>query len=126
MNFNTQTLSEDDVFVNKKTEDMTPTEKIRYWKTLYDKIYLSVYDEEEFAWRKIKRREYTEIMENTPEEDIDDVIEYRQYQTIKACVLSPEGEMLDKLIEDYPGLLTSLSGEILKKSGFSKPLTIEL
>lgn len=105
---------------------MSPSEKIAHWKELYDKIYLSVYDEQEFAWRKIKRREYTEIMENTSDEGIDDVIEYRQYLTLKVCILSHTEQELDLILEEYPGLLTSLSGEILKKSGFAKPLTIEL
>lgn len=108
-------------------DSLSPEEKIERWHELYDKIYLSVYDEHEFVWRKIKRREYTEIMNNTPEENIDDVVEFRQYLTLKACVLSPHNENeLDELIEEYPGLLTSLSSEILKKSGFSKPLTLEI
>lgn len=117
---------------DKETYDfknMSPDQKVTLWKTLYNKIYLSVYDEEEFVWRKLKRREYTEIMENTPDENIDDVVEYRQYLTIRTCVLSPDAtnqELIDDLLEEYPGLLTSLSAEILKKSGFSKPLTIEI
>lgn len=97
------------------------------WRNAHEKIYLSVYDEHEFIWRKIKRREYSAIMENTPDENLDDVVEYRQLLTIKTCLLSPDNsDAIDKLIEDYPGLLVSLSSEILKKSGFSKPLTIEL
>lgn len=108
-------------------ETLSNDQKIERWRNLYQKIYLSVYDEQEFVWRKIKRREYVEIMENTPEENLDDVVEYRQYLTIKTCVLSPNSEQeIDDLLEEYPGLLTSLSAEILKKSGFSKPLTIEI
>ena len=129
-----ETLLEQEVTAEKDTEvsktdfeNLTPEEKIERWHALYDKIYLSVYDEHEFVWRKIKRREYTEIMNNTPEENIDDVVEFRQYLTLKTCVLSPDVEAhLDDLLEEYPGLLTSLSSEILKKSGFSKPLTLEI
>lgn len=107
--------------------ELSNSEKLDRWRALYQKIYLSVYDEQEFVWRKIKRREYVEIMESTTAEEIDDAVEQRQYLTLKTCILSPSGEQeLDELLEEYPGLLTSLSAEILKKSGFSKPLTIEI
>lgn len=134
-NMNDKTISLENITENEQesfTSDedfstLSPEEKIERWHKLYDKIYLSVYDEHEFVWRKIKRREYTEIMNNTPEENIDDVVEFRQYLTLKTCILSLNSEQeLDDLIEEYPGLLTSLSSEILKKSGFSKPLTLEI
>lgn len=121
------TILEQELSQDAPDEELSNDQKIERWRALYQKIYLSVYDEQEFVWRKIKRREYVEIMENTSEENIDDVVEYRQYLTIKVCVLSPNVETdLDDLLEEYPGLLTSLSAEILRKSGFSKPLTIEI
>lgn len=121
------TSLEQDLLEEAPDEALSNDQKVERWRKLYQKIYLSVYDEQEFVWRKIKRREYVEIMDNTSEENIDDVVEYRQYLTIKACVLSPNVETeLDDLLEEYPGLLTSLSAEILRKSGFSKPLTIEI
>lgn len=122
-----ETILEQELSDEAPEETLSNDQKIERWRELYQKIYLSVYDEQEFVWRKIKRREYVEIMENTSEENIDDVVEYRQYLTIKTCVLSPNNEKeIDDLLEEYPGLLTSLSAEILKKSGFSKPLTIEI
>lgn len=121
------TILEQELSQDAPDEKLSNDQKVERWRALYQKIYLSVYDEQEFVWRKIKRREYVEIMENTSEENIDDVVEYRQYLTLKACVLSPNVETeLDDLLEEYPGLLTSLSAEILRKSGFSKPLTIEI
>lgn len=114
----------------KREEDNVSAESIiETWRAQYGKIYLSVYDEQEFIWRKINRLEYVEIMDNTAEgeENIDDLVEYRQRLTLYKCMLSPTSkEVLDILIDDYPGILTSLSAEILKKSGFSKPLTIEI
>lgn len=121
------TILEQELSQDVPDENLSNDKKIEKWRALYQKIYLSVYDEQEFVWRKIKRREYVEIMENTSEENIDDVVEYRQYLTIKTCVLSPSLDTeIDDLLEEYPGLLTSLSAEILRKSGFSKPLTIEI
>ena len=109
-------------------EEMTPEELIVYWKSLYKHIYLSVYDEQEFVWRKINRQEYAQIMDSVSEEDkaIDEVVEARQMMTLQCCLLTPNKDILPELLSEYPGILTSLTAEILKKSGFSKLLTVEI
>lgn len=118
--------------VNEEAADeeaqLTPEELIAKWKKEYNRIYLSVYDDQEFVWHKINRQEYAQIMDSVDENDksIDEVVEIRQTLTLEYALLSPDKIYLPDILQEYPGILTSLTAEILKKSGFSKPLTVEI
>lgn len=105
-------------------------QKVQKWKEEYGKIYLSVFDEVELVWHKLNRKIYNEIMtaveENKENVTEDMVIEERQLLVIKRCTIHPSQKEIDEILEDYPGILTSLSAEILKRSGFSRPLTVEV
>lgn len=118
----TETIQED------AEEPLTPEQLIEKWKAVYNHIYLSVYDDQEFVWHKINRQEYAQIMDSIDETDkpIDQVVEQRQTLTLEYALLSPDKKYLPEILQEYPGILTSLTAEILKKSGFSKPLTVEI
>lgn len=117
-----------DVVEDTEEEQLTPEQLIEKWKALYNHIYLSVYDDQEFVWHKINRQEYAHIMDSVDETDkpIDEVVELRQQLTLEYALLSPDKIYLPDILQEYPGILTSLTAEILKKSGFSKPLTVEI
>lgn len=123
-----------EVALEKNEEDIDDTEmyeqKVQKWKEEYGKIYLSVFDEVELIWHKLNRKTYSEIMDSISEAQDklseDMVIEQRQLLVIQRCTIYPEKEVIDEILEEYPGILTSLSTEILKRSGFSKPLTVEV
>lgn len=115
--------------VEEVTEE-TPEDKIIKWKEAYPNgVFMSVYEEDDFVWHKIGRKDYTAIMESfkdNPEMSEEDAIINRQKALIASCLLYPEEPDFDELFERLPGIIVSLSTEILSRSGFTKPLTVKL
>lgn len=125
-----QEADEEEVDEEEDDETKMYEKQIQDWKSAHGKIYLSVFDEVELIWHKLNRKVYNEIMNaiNDNDEDMTEemLIERRQLLVIQRCTVHPALSELNEIIDEYPGILTSLSAEILKRSGFSKPLTIEV
>ena len=94
------------------------------WKAEYGKVYKTTIDGEEFIWRKLKRKEYVDIVLSGSEEDKTEDIYLRQELITKTVVLYPENA--SDLIDKSAGIAFTLSEEILAKSGFGLPTTKEL
>lgn len=98
---------------------------IEAWKAEFGKVYKTTIEGEEYIWRKLKRKEYVDIMSGSTEnEDIDKVIYERQEKIVKMTVLYPS--TIEEDLEKSAGLAITLSDEIIAKSGFGEPETKEL
>lgn len=105
----------------KKEENIIET-----WKEQHGKIYKSIIDGEEYIWRRIKRKEYSDVMISKDSENVDERIYLRQLEITKLVVLNFKAEELDDKLNEMAGLATTLSEEVLDKSGFNLTATYEL
>ena len=105
-------------------EEITP-EMIEAWKKEYGKIFKSVIDGEDYIWRKLKRREYVEVMSDVEEdEDMNEKIYKRQEKIAKTITIYPENA--SEIIDNEAGIATSIADEALVRSGFNVSKTEEL
>ena len=111
--------------INKNTE-MTIEDKVIEWKKEYKKVFLSTIDDEDYIWRRIKRKEYSDIMAIKDTEDVDERIYQRQIAIAKLVVLNFTEEELEERIEELAGLASTIADEVLSKSGFNLTSTTEL
>lgn len=100
--------------VIEEKKELTLDEKIENWKKEFgDRIYNTTLFGETYIWRPLTRSEYREIR-NTPGEDREIIICIQQ-------VLHPEDkDTFKELLEEKAGIATTLSEEILEKSGFAQ------
>lgn len=108
--------------VNEEGE-LDLTAYIEKWKKEFKRIFKNDIDGETIIWRRLKRGEYKNIL-NDSEEDEDNKILSKQEKMVAAAVLYPFN--IEEVIEDNAGLATVLSEEILAKSGFAISYTEEL
>ena len=111
----------------KKEEKMVNQEQIKEWKTQHGSIYKTSIGDSDltFIWRKLKRQEYLDLMKEG--EDVledNDKLFIRQDKMVEAVVLYPEN--IKEVIQQNAGVSTTLSDEILAKSGFDMATTKEL
>ena len=101
-------------------------EKIEGWKKEHGRIYKTTIDGESFIWRTLKRKEYVALMSEDVDEETDPETRYyeRQEKISKMVILHPEDS--EKLISENGGLATTISEEVISKSGFGIPDTEEL
>lgn len=100
-------------------------EAIAKWKSEFGKVFKTTIDGNDFVWRKLKRKEYVEIMSDAQEdEDVNTKIYSRQERIAKAITIYPADAA--KLIDGEAGIATSISDEALLKSGFNVGETEEL
>lgn len=111
-----------EVSVNEEGE-LDLTGYIEKWKREYKRIFKNDIDGETIIWRRLKRGEYKNIL-NESEEDQDNKILTKQEKMVATAVLYPFN--IEEVIEDNAGLATVLSEEILAKSGFAISYTEEL
>lgn len=109
----------------KEQKELTLDDKIIAWKEEHKKIYMTIIDGNNYIWRRIKRKEYAEIMA-IEAENIDERIYERQIAITKKVVLNMPIEELEKDLEELSGLAPSIAEEVLAKSGFTITTTIEL
>ncbi|PTY92881.1 hypothetical protein [Heyndrickxia sporothermodurans] len=113
-----------------KSENVTLDDKqIQQWKKQWGKIFKTTVGGEAFIWRKLKRKEYVEIMSNAEVEEAEEEvlgsrIYKRQERITKLVVLFPTD--IESRIEENAGLATSISDEVIAKSGFDVSATEEL
>lgn len=111
-----------------KAEEVTEA-MILEWKKQHGKIFKSVVGSESYIWRKLKRKEYVEIMKigDGEEEELStqtDRIYERQMRIAKAITIWPLD--IDVHLEQSAGLATTLADEAILKSGFNLMSTQEL
>lgn len=98
-------------------------QKLPEWKKEHGKIYQSTVDGEVYIWRKLKRKEYIQIVETKFEEG--EVPLYAKQDLIaKTGILYPFDA--DKKLQQIGGLASTLSDEIVLNSGFNLTETKEI
>lgn len=99
-----------------EVQGVTP-EMISAWKKQYGKIFKTTVDDEEYYWRRLKRKEYVALMSDRSEDDDPGKVYDRQELIAKAVVLYPAADIEDR-IENCAGLATVIADEVIYKSGF--------
>lgn len=113
----------------KKVEKLTDA-KIKEWKKKWGKIYKTTIGQDEYIWRRLKRKEYVNIIsdgyddEEGSDKELRDRIYRRQEEITKTVVLHPSN--IEELIEDNAGLATAIADEVILRSGFDVVETEEL
>ena len=99
--------------------ELSFNEKIVYWKAKYKRIFKTEIDKEDYIWRRITRREYTDIALNKIDADNSKIDIYeKQYLFCKAAVLYPEN--IEEVMNECAGIAPTLADEIIFKSGFGE------
>lgn len=110
----------------KQEQVMEELSQIDLWKKEYGKVFMTTVGDTDYIWRRIKRSEYSNIMSVNEGDTVDERIYNKQILIAKTVVLNyPEAQM-EVFIDEYAGLPTVLSEEVLDKSGFNVKATIEL
>ena len=100
--------------------------KLAAYKEMYGKLYVTDYMGSRYVWRRLTQDEFTTIAEDTDHiEDDDELVSTREKEFFKLCVLYPGKEQVEKDIEDDM-IMTRVAREILFRSGFFPPRTVEL
>jgi len=98
---------------------------ISEWKAQYGKLYKTKVGGEEYIWRKLRRKEYVELMADKADDDqVTGKVYERQEAITRMVVLYPAN--IDELIEANAGLATTIADEVILKSGFEIVDTEEL
>lgn len=106
------------------TEEELFQQRIDGWKAAHGKIFKTGFGDIDIIWKKLKRKEYVNIMSTGSKEEGSAGMYARQDMITLSSVLFPDN--IRDLIEDNAGLSTSLSDEITMKSGFDVSKTREL
>ena len=101
-------------------------DQIQIWKEEHGRIFQSTIDGKDYIWRRIKRKEYSSVMAMKDGDDIDERIYNRQYAIAKMVILNIEEAELETDLNELAGLATTISDEVLEKSGFNLSGTVEL
>lgn len=109
-----------------KTTKKQEKDQVQLWKEEHGRIFKSTVDGKDYIWRRIKRKEYSSVMSMKDGDDIDERIYNRQYAIAKMVILNMEEEELEADLEELAGLATTISDEVLEKSGFNLTGTVEL
>lgn len=100
--------------------------KLAAYKEMYGKLYVTDYMGSRYVWRRLTQDEFTTIAEDTDHiEDDDELVSTREKEFFKLCILYPSKEQVEKDIEDDM-IMTRVAREILFRSGFFPPRTVEL
>jgi len=96
------------------------------FKQEYKKVFLTDYMGNRYLWHRLNRKTFGEICDATEEiKDDEELLAAREREFVKACVLYPDAEQVAKDVEDEM-ISSRISREILFKSGFYQPTTVEL
>lgn len=93
-------------------------DQIEEWKKEHKKLFKIVIDNKDYIFRRIKRKEYSEIMSIVVAGEVEDRIYARQCAIAKATILNVDAEELEEDFEELAGLAVTISEEVLEKSGF--------
>jgi hypothetical protein len=94
-------------------------------KAKYPKLYVTELDNgQQVVWHPLTRHEYREVVSTVDENKTDtEIIMNRQEDTCRRCIVYPEGDALEKLIQESAGVATTICDEIYAKSGFNMTKT---
>jgi hypothetical protein len=105
-------------------ENAISEQQIADWKSQWGRVFESTIVDDTYVWRQLRRKEYVSIMSDKPGEDEGSLLYERQENIAKTAILFPDN--IADLIEANAGLATTLSDEIILKSGFDLSETKEL
>ena len=97
------------------------------WKLQYGDLYRTNLNSNSFIWHKVRRKDYIDLMTDPEISAIENQelrIFFRQEKIMKQCVLYPDMETLENLIENNAGIAGNISDEIMMVSGF-RPVSTE-
>ena len=97
------------------------------WKLQYGDLYRTNLNNNSFIWHKVRRKDYIALMTDPEISAIENQelrIFFRQEKIMKQCVLYPDMETLENLIENNAGVAGNISDEIMMVSGF-RPVSTE-
>jgi hypothetical protein len=110
---------------NMDIKEAINQQQIEEWKTKYGKIFKTSVGDDVVIWRKLRRKEYVQIMSREATEGADgDKVYARQDLIVATVALYPEN--VDVLIAENAGLATCVADEVILKSGFDLTTTEEL
>lgn len=95
---------------------LTLEDKIKEWKKTYSKLYKNEFEDKTIIWKILSRKDFKDVLNMSDELSQEDRLLTKQEITTLKSVLYPEN--IAELIEQNAGLATTLSEEILSKSGF--------
>ena len=96
------------------------------FKQEHKKVFLTDYMGNRYLWHRLNRKTFGEICDATEDiKDDDELLAAREKEFVKACVLYPDAEQVAKDVEDEM-IASRIAREILFKSGFYQPTTVEL
>lgn len=90
-------------------------------KAKYPKLYVTELDNgQQVVWHPLTRKEYRDIVAIVDENKTDtEIIMSRQEDTCRRCIVYPEKDELEKLIQECAGVATTICDEVYAKSGFN-------
>ncbi len=96
-------------------------EDLKRWKEEYKKLFkTTLTDGTILIWRRLKRSEYRQFMREYESVDArDERIWEREEAVCKACILFPEQDEVEEMLEAQAGIATLLSDDIFANSGFA-------
>lgn len=98
---------------------------VAQWKKAHGRIYKSIIDGDVYIWRKLKRREYVELMADRAEDDqVTGKLYERQEKITKLVVIFPAD--IEAQVDNNAGLATTIADEVILRSGFELASTEEL
>ncbi len=112
----------------KVKENALSQEQIDQWKTEFGHVYKTMSDGNAIIWRKLKRKEYIDIMTSVADDEEGENPQQRLYRrqdlVVKTVTLYPND--IEKLIEESGGLATNIAEQVMEKSGFDTAEAEEL
>lgn len=119
---------------NKTQEHVVPgtditQEKLEEYKKEYKKIYLTQYMGETYVWHRLNRKTFGKICDETEQiEDADELMTAREIEITKACTIYPDAGRLEEILQEDDDNMVSqrIAREIMYRSGFYQPQTVEL
>lgn len=108
----------------QQEQDVLTEKQIMDWKNKHGKIFKTIVGDDVYIWRKLKRKEYVDIMSKEAGENEFERIYRRQEDIAKAVVIYPEN--FAELMESDAGIASTIADEALAKSGFDVTTTEEL
>lgn len=111
----------EDLGLSQSLTNLIPQQQLDEWKLQYGELYRTVLNDQTFLWHKMRRREYIALMTDTELSDIKNAdvrIFVRQERILKTCVLYPDQDTLEKIMDYNAGVASNISDEIMLASGF--------
>lgn len=102
------------------TESLEFNDEIQKLKNKYGTIYQIEIAEQRFIFKPLSRKEYKKVM--SKEYDItssnEEVIFTRENMIAELCIVYPNKEIVDNMLEKFAGVAEVIAEECMKISGF--------